>query len=195
MCPIIIISSLGFAKKMLRCQSKCDMITLENALAKSLKDSPLGSFGIVEKLCNNASKSNDFLGIPWKISFCHKVIFWAKLQAQSGQRATKKYKRYTQKEGKKWQYGRLANNKIIEEERGTDWCILAKENKKKRKPFICMYTVQESPDMLYKHDKVELAENNEPHVQKKRSWSRRISEREEEVEKRWIVMHIILLVK
>ena len=32
-----------------------------------------------------------------------------------------------------------------------------------------MYTVQESPDMLYKHDKVELAENNEPHVQKKRS--------------------------
>ena len=59
-----------------------------------------------------------------------------------------------------------------------------------------MYTVQESPDMLYKHDKVELAENNEPHVQKKRSWSRRISEREEEeVEKRWIVMHIILLVK
>ena len=59
-----------------------------NALAKSLKDSPLGSFGIVEKLCNNASKSNDFLGIPWKISFCHKVIFWAKLQAQSGQRAT-----------------------------------------------------------------------------------------------------------
>ena len=138
MCPIIIISSLGFAKKMLRCQSKCDMITLENALAKSLKDSPLGSFGIVEKLCNNASKSNDFLGIPWKISFCHKVIFWAKLQALSGQRATKKYKRYTQKEGKKWQYGRLANNKIIEEERGTDWCILAKENKKKENlSYVC----------------------------------------------------------
>ena len=194
MCPIIIISSLGFAKKMLRCQSKCDMITLENALAKSLKDSPLGSFGIVEKLCNNASKSNDFLGIPWKISFCHKVIFWAKLQA-SGQRATKKVQKVHTKRREKmtiWSASQQQNNRGGER----DWLMhTCQGEQKKRKPFICMYTVQESPDMLYKHDKVELAENNEPHVQKKRSWSRRISEREEEVEKRWIVMHIILLVR
>ena len=120
------------------------------------------------------------------LAFHDAVILWGKIASISFglNRATEMW----QKTQKKKMTTIVANNEKI-----SDWCILAKENKKiENLSYVCtMYMVQET--MLYSMTKSNW-QNNEPPCPKKEIMNEKKKKQERVEKERWIVLHIILLV-